>query len=165
MNGSTGRPVHLAPAEDVAVQVRDGFATIRAVVDDEPVAAGFQPDFFRDLGGFQQEMTEQLVVCGGSFSEARDGLLGNDENMRRRLGRDVTEGEDQVVFINDLRRDFAGDDFLEDGFAHGEIILTTKYTNHTKPEAKNHSTSKAQGEPDVSLLKVRRRNSTIWSRN
>ena len=42
--------------------------------------------------------------------------------MRRRLGADVSEGDTQIVFVHDLRRDFAGDDFFEE--CHGYFMMT-----------------------------------------
>ena len=43
----------MAIAEDVTMQVRHGFAAVRAVVDHEPVAARFQPQFLRHERGFE----------------------------------------------------------------------------------------------------------------
>ena len=88
MNGSAGRPGEVATAEDVAVQVRHGFAAVRAVVDDEPVAA-FQIQFLRDLGGLEQQMAEQFVVVRRGLGDARDQLLRENQNVRRRLRGDV----------------------------------------------------------------------------
>jgi hypothetical protein len=39
--------------------------------------------------------------------------------VRRRLRIGVPEGDALVVFVHDVGRDFAIDDFLEDGFRHG----------------------------------------------
>jgi hypothetical protein len=65
----------VASAEDVAVQVRHGFAAVRAVVDDEPVAAFFNPSF-RHFGGFEQQMAEQFVVVRRGLGDARNGFFG-----------------------------------------------------------------------------------------
>ena len=45
-------------------------------------------------------------------------FFGTIKRMRRRLRIDVAESEHQIVFINDLGRDFAGDDFFKKGLAH-----------------------------------------------
>jgi hypothetical protein len=50
------RPVHFSSAQDVAMQVRHGFAGVGAVVEDEPVAARFQAEFLRHCGGFEKQM-------------------------------------------------------------------------------------------------------------
>ena len=98
----------MASAEYVAVQVRHGFAAVRAVVDDEPVAAFFQADDIRDLGGLEQQMAEQFPVAGGCLSHARDHFFGDDQNVRWRLGIDVVEGEHGIVFIDNRRRESPG---------------------------------------------------------
>lgn len=114
---STRRPGQVPSAEDVAVQMRHGFASVRAVVDHQPVAA-FQIQFLRNLGGFEQQMAEQLVVVRRGLGDARHALFRENQNMHRRLRGDVADGEDQIVLINDVRRDFARGDFLEKGFVH-----------------------------------------------
>ena len=92
---------------------------VLAVVDNQPVAAFVQPQFAGNFGGFEQEMPEQRLVFGLGLGNARDGLFGNDQNMLRRLGVNVANREHQVVFVNNRRRNFAGDDFFKQGFAHG----------------------------------------------
>ncbi len=71
---STRRPGHVASAENVAVQVRHGFAAVRAVVDDEPVAA-FQIQLLRHFGGLEQNVAEQLVVVRRGLGDARHRLF------------------------------------------------------------------------------------------
>ncbi len=44
--------MHGAAAEDVAVQVRDGFAAVGAVVDDEAVAGGARPSSLATAAAF-----------------------------------------------------------------------------------------------------------------
>ena len=71
---STRRPGHVASAENVDVQVRHGFAAVRAVVDDEPVAA-FQIQFLRDFGGLEQNVSKQLLVAGLRLADSRNHFL------------------------------------------------------------------------------------------
>ena len=104
------------------MQMRHGFAGVGAVVEDEAIAAGFQAKFFRDLRSFEQQMAEDLMVFRFRFAEARDRLFGDQENVRRCLRVDVAEGDDLVVFIDNVRRDFAGDDFFKKCFAHGLVV-------------------------------------------
>ncbi len=51
------------------------------------------------------------------FGNARDGFLRDDENVLGRLRVDVIEGENKVVLVNDLCRNFASNDFLEERHA------------------------------------------------
>jgi len=101
------------------MQMRHGFAGVRAVVEHEAEAAALQTQFLRHLARFQQQMTERGLVFHGGFGKARDGLLRNEEDMGGRLRVDVPERDDQVIFIDDLRWNLACDDFLEEGLAHG----------------------------------------------
>ncbi len=68
-------------------------------------------------------MAESLMVGGGRFGDARDGFLGDDQDVRGGLRCDVLEREHEVVFIYDLGWDFARDDFFKKGFAHGEVLF------------------------------------------
>ena len=52
----------MAAAENVDVQVRHGFAAVRAVVDDEPVAAFLQTNLVRDFGVLEQQMAQQFFT-------------------------------------------------------------------------------------------------------
>lgn len=101
------------------MQVGDGFAGIWPVIEDEAEAGGGEAELVGDLGGFEEEVAEELLVCGRGVGEARDGLFGDDQYVGRGLGLDVAKGQEEVVFINDGGRDFTGDDFFEEGFAHG----------------------------------------------
>ena len=101
------------------MQMRNGFAGVRAVVEDEPVAAGFQAKFFRYFSGLQQKMAQDLMIFTFCFAETGDRLFGNDENVRWSLRIDVAKGDDLGVLENNVRRDFAGDDFFKESFAHG----------------------------------------------
>ena len=100
------------------MQVRHGFTGVRPVVDDEPVAAFFQAEFVGDFRGFQQQVPEELVVFRRSLGDAWNGLLGDDQDVRGRVGFDVTKRQHQVVFINDGCRNFPRHDFIKECFAH-----------------------------------------------
>ena len=100
------------------MQVRHGLAGIRAVVEHEAKTILLEAKLLRDRGGFEHQMAEHLVILRRRFGDARDGFLRNQQNVRRRLWVDVAKGDDEVVFINDLRRDFARDDFFKQGLVH-----------------------------------------------
>ena len=108
-----------AAAEDVAMEVRDGFAGVGAVVDDEAKTGFVEAEFSRYFGGFEQQMAEGLFVLRLRGSDVRDGFFWDDEHVRRRLGRDVAKGEDEFIFVNDVRGNLARDDFFEE--SHGLI--------------------------------------------
>ena len=101
------------------MQMRDGLATVCPIVEHETIAGLFESHLLRDFSGLEQQMAERLMISGRGFCDARDGFLGDDKNVRRRFGCDVLERDHEVVFINDLRRDFARDDFFKQCFTHG----------------------------------------------
>ena len=103
------------------MQVWHGFTTIRAIVDDQSVAAIFQTNLVRDFSGFEQEMAKQLVVFRHSLGNTRNHPLGEKQNVHRSLRMEVADGEDEVVFKNNLRRNFPRIDFFKKGFAHGNF--------------------------------------------
>ena len=109
----------MPPAKDVAMQVRYRFASVRSVVEDQPVAILLEAEFIGDFRGLQHQVTEHLVVFGFGFSDAWNGFLRNDQNMRRRLRFDVAKGDNGIVLIDNGGRDLTSDDFFKQGFAHG----------------------------------------------
>jgi len=114
---SAGRPGHFAAAENVKVQVRDGFAGVGSVVEDEAESV-FEAELFGDFPSFEEQMSKDGVVRHLSFRDARDGLLGDDQDVHRRLRFDVVESDHPVVLVNDGGGNFARDDFFKQRFAH-----------------------------------------------
>lgn len=101
------------------MQVRHHFARVRTGVDDQAVAGLLQSELLGDRRGLEQQVSEHLVVVGCGQGEARDAFLGDDQHMRGRLWVDVPERAHQLVFVNDVRGNLAGDDLFKNRFAHG----------------------------------------------
>ena len=101
------------------MQMRHSFAGIRAVIEDEPKTVLREAELIRDFTGLEHEMAENLVILRRRFGNARDRFLRDQQHMRRGLWLDVAKGDDEIVLINDLRRDFTCDDFFKQGFVHG----------------------------------------------
>jgi len=57
------------------MKMRDRFAGVRAVVDDEAVAGGFQAELVGDFSGLKQQMTEEMFVGGRGVGNAHDGVF------------------------------------------------------------------------------------------
>ena len=110
-NGSTRRPLHGAPGEDVEVQVGHGFAAIGAIVDDEAEAVCVESLAAGDFTDFEHEVSEQRLVSG--LGETRDGLARDEEQVDGCLWGDVPEADALIVFVDDFGGDFAGADFFE----------------------------------------------------
>jgi hypothetical protein len=104
----------------VDVQVRHGFAGVRAVVSDE--AESFDKlEFFGDGACHEQEVAKEGLVGGGGLADARDGFFGDDEQVDGRGGLDVVDDNAVLVLVLDAGGNFAGDNALEKG-GHGERI-------------------------------------------
>src|SRR6266498_2119922 len=91
-------------------------------------------------------MPQNFMVFRFRFGNARNGFLRNNQNVNRRLRFDVVKGENEVIFVNDLRRNFPGCNFFKKSFAHRQT---------------SHETSNEQ-ESFVSAWTQLRRNSRIW---
>ena len=108
----------MAFGQEVDVQVRDGFAGVRAVVDHEAKAAG-ELEFFSDYAGGEEQVAEHGFIGGRGVTDAGDYVFRNDEQVNRGLGGDVVDDDAAVVLVLDLGGDFAVDDALEEGL-HGK---------------------------------------------
>ena len=103
--------------------MRNGFAGMGAIVDDETVAVFVEAELAGDVGGFEKKMSEDSVVFGGGFVDAWNGFARDDEDVTRGGGTNVAKSEHLIIFVNDVSGDFAIGDFLKERFAHGGRIL------------------------------------------
>lgn len=100
------------------MQMRHGFARVRPVVKHEAIAALLEAEFLSDFSSFKQQVTKNLVILGLGFGDAHNGLLGDDQNVGWRLRLDVAEGAHQIIFIDNVRGNFAGDNCFKECFPH-----------------------------------------------
>lgn len=112
----------MASAEDVAMEVRHGFAAVLAVIDDQTVAGFIQPKLGGDFGGFEQQMAENFFIVRLRFGDAWNGFLRDDDEVGGRLRIYVAEGEDGFVFKDNRGRNFSRGDFFKQSFAHDESL-------------------------------------------
>ena len=105
------------------MEVVDGLAAIRAGVEDDAIAA-VEPICPRDFGGLGKQVAQQRRLRRPGLRQRRDVFLGNDQQMGRRLGAKVGEAEAQLVLVDALGRDAAGDDLSEDAIGtHSETSI------------------------------------------
>ena len=95
------------------MQMRDGFATVLAIVNHDAEAV-FQVKRLRHGSSGEQQMAEKRRVFGLRFTNSSDHLFGDHQNMRWRLRVDVVDSNALSVFVFDLSRNFAGDNFFEE---------------------------------------------------
>lgn len=125
------------------MQVWDGLSGIGPVVEYEPIARLFQPKFVRHFRGFEHEMTKHFVVFTGGFGDARNGLFGNDQYVCGGLRLNVAKGEHEVVFVNNLGRDFARADFLKKRSAHSVLeSMVNRPSTYTRHQSFRNSSTR-----------------------
>ena len=74
------------------VKVRHRFASVAAVVNDDPVSRFRQPERLRDLPRGQQHISQQGRVFFRRGTEARDDALRHDESLGLIL-EELSQGE------------------------------------------------------------------------
>jgi hypothetical protein len=94
------------------VEMIDGLAAVRAVVDDQTIAA-VEALFTRNLGRRIKKMAEKIAVAFCGLADGRDVFTRHYENMRGSLGADVGKGVDPIVLIDGGGGNLASDDFAE----------------------------------------------------
>ncbi len=99
------------------MEMGDAFTTVGAVVDDDAVAGG-EAIFLRQSRGDEEEMAEDLLVAGVGLTDSRDYFFRNHEDVDWRLWIEVVNGDTEVVFMFNLRRNFPIDDSFKDCFLH-----------------------------------------------
>lgn len=103
----------MAPAEDVDVEVWDGFTAMCAVVNHSTEAGFRESELFGDLSGGEEEVAEEGLVFGCGLANAGDGLARYDEEVCGSLRRNVREGTTKLVIVEDFSRDFPVVNFLK----------------------------------------------------
>eukprot|EP00212_Chloropicon_laureae_P003613 CAMPEP_0197486378 /NCGR_PEP_ID=MMETSP1311-20131121/1306_1 /TAXON_ID=464262 /ORGANISM="Genus nov. species nov., Strain RCC856" /LENGTH=198 /DNA_ID=CAMNT_0043029435 /DNA_START=379 /DNA_END=973 /DNA_ORIENTATION=- len=98
------------------VEVVDGLASAGAVVYGDTKALAEALVLGHLLGGVEQ-VPEDLFVALVRLGQPREprAVLGDHEEVRRRLGRNVPERQALVVLVNHVGGDLLADDFVEDG--------------------------------------------------
>ncbi len=95
------------------VDVIDRLSRPGVAIEDKPKSVGQTP-FPRDIGGLQVEMPDEGGVFRREVEDGRDMPFGNHQNMRRRLGIDVLDGDALLVLMNLGGGDRPFDDFAEE---------------------------------------------------
>lgn len=108
----------MSATEDVAVEMGNRFAAVGSVVDHQPEAGFTDSQLSCNFRRLEEQMADQLFVLGRGFGDARYRFFGNDQNVLGRLRVDVAKGDHQIIFVNDVRGDFARGDLFKKRLAH-----------------------------------------------
>jgi len=67
------------------MQVRHSFTGVRPIIEHQTKTRFGQAQFIGNFGRLEQEMSQDLLVFGFGFVDARNEFFGDDQDMRRRL--------------------------------------------------------------------------------
>jgi len=87
---------------------------VPSVVNDHPVTMSLETAFLGDLLGDEEQMADHLAVRLLHAVDVRDVHFWNDQDMCRRLGVQVLEGDGEMILVHQLRRDLLCDYLAED---------------------------------------------------
>ena len=96
------------------MDVKDFLARVGPPVQDEPVSSFVDPRLLSEAGGHPDHAAERRLVRVGHVCDGRYGLVGDDENMGRRLGLDVPKRSHQLVLIDEIGGNIPANDLRED---------------------------------------------------
>ena len=104
------------------MEVGNGFPAVGAVIDHDAVAGFREPFLTGHPGGGGEECPEQRGVGGCGLGETRNRALRHHEEMNRRLGADVVEGDPVLPLAKDAGGDFPRGDLLKEGHSAGKRV-------------------------------------------
>src|SRR5688572_20481758 len=108
----TRRPRELTSRQNVKMNMKHRLLRPGPAVEYSTVIR--VPEPVHELLCQQEQPPHQLRVLGCEIVQRRDLLLGNHEQMHRRLRADVVNRDVPIVLVRNLRRNLLRDDFGED---------------------------------------------------
>src|SRR5258706_7147179 len=112
------RPGHGAAAEEMEMNMKNGLPRGRAAVEHDAKAVLRDALLLGEAVGDGTTIADELVIVLLQLEQRRDVLHRHDQDMDRRLGPDVLEGDDRVVAIDDVALDLPFDDAAKKTVAH-----------------------------------------------
>lgn len=114
----------MAPAKEMQMEMGDSFASVLTIVDDHPETLFLVTLLTGNLSDLEHQVAQEFLITGFGKRDPGDGFLGNEKEVDRSLRCNVAEAETEIIFVNDIGRNFPGDDFLEEsGFvAHDSRV-------------------------------------------
>jgi len=105
------------------MDVKDGLSRGGTIVKDHPEAIN-KVEFGGQLCAYPHHLTDKLLIFRLHERRSNNMFFGDDQKMDRRLGRDIPEGQELIVFVEFLRRDFTGNDLTEQAmFIHSFSLM------------------------------------------
>ena len=95
------------------MQMVDALPTVRTRIDDSPITA-IKTENTRDFGNRQQQMSTKFCIARIKLTQRDNRLFRNEQHMHRSLWSDIAKRQTDVIFVDDIGRYFAVDDFQKD---------------------------------------------------
>jgi hypothetical protein len=102
-----------APPEQVQMHMEYRLTGLRASIDQQAIPRLIDPLLARQVAGSQNHPSQQSLFVSASIIQSRQMLVGNDQDMDRRLRMGIPEGGDQLIPVNDAGWRLTGDDLTE----------------------------------------------------
>jgi hypothetical protein len=78
----------------------------------------------RQFLGLKKKPPQQSLVFAPGFHYVPDVPFGDNKKMHRRLGRNIMEGQEFIVFVDFFGRNFSRRNFTENTAAHVSLLKT-----------------------------------------
>ena len=121
--------MHLSLPEYVHVDVVDRLAAQVVAVHDDPEAVLAALFFGQPLRREKDVSGKRLVILLAEIVERGDVLLRDHQEVHGRLGRNIVEGDDLIVFINLVCGDVSRHDLAEQTIHGGSPGLDGRQCN------------------------------------
>lgn len=103
------------------MKVMDGLLSVCTVIHDAPVS-GFGNALLRsNAGGDPRDIGGKALILIVQSGEARHMLPGNNQDVHRRLGINISEGNDVAVLKHNVGRDLSHGDAAEKALSHRSV--------------------------------------------
>jgi hypothetical protein len=119
---SARRPLHASAAQHMQMEMLDALSALRTDIRHEAEASFVNVELFGELVCDFDHMKPQLTVILFELCDRTNMLLGDDENMRRRLRRYVEKSENGIVLIRFLAGYFTGNNLTEQTVFHSALL-------------------------------------------
>ena len=106
------------------MEVRHKLPAIWATVHREAVSAFGETFFPGYLVSPQNETTDKALMLPGKRCQRRDMHLRHNEHMDGRLRVDISESQELLILVDDIRRYLSRNDLAKDAFHETTLPVT-----------------------------------------
>jgi hypothetical protein len=111
----------MPPGQKMKMDMEDRLPGIGIGVGDDPESRFRHPPFPSELRRNHVDMADQFPIFLRDVETVHNMFPRNQEEMMRRLGVEILDNNDAIIFKDRLRRYGSGDDLAEYAVIHGEV--------------------------------------------